>query len=236
MTLRIALVEDDDDQATLVSHWLASAEHACLAYGSGERFLRDFHRESFDLVILDWMLPDTDGLRLLLAVREHCDWPIPVLFVTRRNDEEDVVRALEAGADDYLAKPVRRGELLARVQALARRADTDGKGDEPLDLGNFHIDLRARCLCRSGEPLSLTQKEFDLACFLFRNAGRVVSRGHLLESVWGQRPDLNTRTVDTHVSRLRQKLALKPENGWQLQAVYQHGYRLEQVRRQGHAR
>lgn len=227
--LRIALVEDDRDQAMLLEHWVGAAGHQCQHYDSGAPFLRDLNRESFDLVILDWMLPDTDGIRLLGALRERCDWWVPVLFVTCRDSEADVVRALEAGADDYMSKPVRKAELLARLTALSRRHQADQANAEALEVDPYHIDARARSLSRGGRTLNLTHKEFDLACFLFRNAGRIVSRGHLLESVWGRRADLNTRTVDTHVSRIRQKLELRPENGWQLQAIYQHGYRLDRV-------
>ena len=96
-------------------------------------------------------------------------------------------------------------------------------------MGEFDVDVDRRVVTRHGAEMDLTQKDFDLAVFLFRNVGNLVSRGHILESVWGRTSDLNTRTVDTHVSRLRSKLGLVPENGWKLTAVYQHGYRLEQV-------
>jgi DNA-binding response OmpR family regulator len=98
-----------------------------------------------------------------------------------------------------------------------------------LRLAEFEIDLDRRVVQRHGAPVDLTQKDFDLAVFMFRNVGNLVSRGHILESVWGRSSDLNTRTVDTHVSRLRSKLGLVPEHGWKLTAVYQHGYRLEQI-------
>jgi DNA-binding response OmpR family regulator len=97
-----------------------------------------------------------------------------------------------------------------------------------LDFGQYRIDVNTRTVSLNNMPVDLTQKEFDLVLFLFRNAGRVLSRGHILESVWGRNPNLNTRTVDTHASRIRNKLDLKAEHGWQLKAVYQHGYRLEQ--------
>ncbi|MGB8435310.1 MAG: response regulator transcription factor, partial [Burkholderiales bacterium] len=100
-------------------------------------------------------------------------------------------------------------------------------------VGEFEIDPNRRLVVRNGESIELTQKDFDLATFLFRNVGNLVSRGHILETVWGRSPELNTRTVDTHVSRLRTKLGLLPENGWRLSAIYQHGYRLEQLPRDG---
>jgi DNA-binding response OmpR family regulator len=152
---------------------------------------------------------------------------MPVLFATARDAEEDVVAALTGGADDYVVKPLRRQELLARVDALGRRARAATPHAERLEAGAIVIDLGRRVVTRNGEPVDLTQKDFDLAVFLFRNVGQLVSRGHILESVWGRSADLNTRTVDTHISRLRSKLGLTPEHGWRLSAIYQHGYRLE---------
>ncbi len=226
--MRIALVEDDRDQSDLMTHWFQEAGHSCVVYERGEPFVRAVTRESYDLVVLDWLLPDLDGLHILRTVRERLDWPIPVLFVTRRDSEQDVVAALQAGADDYMTKPVRKGETLARVHALIRRAQAQ-LSDEPLSFGSFVVDANTREILREGEAIDLTQKEYELAVFLFKNTGRIVSRGHMLETVWGSRPDLNTRTVDTHISRVRNKLGLWPDNGWQLRAIYQHGYRLERL-------
>lgn len=227
--MRIALVEDDRDQSELMAHWFQEDGHSCIVYERGEPFIRAVTRESFDLVILDWLLPDVDGLQVLRTVRDRLDWPIPVLFVTRRDSEQDVVAALEAGADDYMTKPIRMGETLARVHALVRRAHAKADTEEALSFGAYRVDTTSRAIVRDGEPLDLTQKEYELAVFLFKNTGRIVSRGHMLESVWGSRPDLNTRTVDTHISRVRNKLGLWPDNGWQLRAIYQHGYRLERL-------
>ena len=151
---------------------------------------------------------------------------MPVLFVTVRDREEDVVEALHRGADDYMSKPVARSEMLARLAALGRRARGD-IAKSVIDAPPYRLNLSANTLTRDGEPITLTPKEFELACFLFLNVGRLLSRGYILEQVWGTRPDLNTRTVDTHVSKLRGKLALTPDFGWRLRSVYQHGYRLE---------
>ncbi len=227
--MRIALIEDDRDQSELMKYWFQEEGHSCIVYDRGEPFLRAVARESFDLVILDWLLPDIDGLQILRTVRDRLDWAIPVLFVTRRDSEHDVVAALQAGADDYMTKPIRKGETLARAQALVRRAYGQAEHEDTLQFGSYRVDMGGREICRDGQVLDLTQKEYELAVFLFKNAGRIVSRGHMLESVWGSRPDLNTRTVDTHISRVRNKLGLWPENGWQLRAIYQHGYRLEKL-------
>lgn len=122
--LRIALVEDDAQLAELVSLWLAEAGHACRRYESGKPFLKDIsRRETFDLLLLDWNLPDISGDEILITVRRELDWHIPVLFSTSRDSEEDIVHALELGADDYMVKPIRRGELVARIGALVRRSE-----------------------------------------------------------------------------------------------------------------
>jgi DNA-binding response OmpR family regulator len=227
--MRIAIVEDDASQADLVRIWLVGAGHACHTFGRGREFMRVMTRDSFDLLVLDWELPDVNGDAILAWVRANVREPVPVLFTTARDAEADIVAALKAGADDYLVKPLRKHELLARVEALGRRARPKPRAAETLHMGEFAVDIDRRIVTRAGAEMDLTQKDFDLAVFLFRNVGNLVSRGHILESVWGRTSDLNTRTVDTHVSRLRSKLGLVPENGWKLTAVYQHGYRLEQI-------
>lgn len=228
--MRIAFLEDDPDQAELLQLWLEGAGHKCVHFQTSEEFLREVGRESYDLIMLDWLLPSMSGIEVMKLVRENHDWPIPILFVTQRDQEEDIVEALEAGADDYMAKPVTKLELLARVAALARRASALRDSESStIELTPFRIDFANRNIEANGEKIKLTQKEYELAAFLFRNIGRVVSRSHLLESVWGTNPDINTRTVDTHVSRIRQKLGIAPEMGWRLSAIYQHGYRLERL-------
>ncbi|MDH3688996.1 MAG: response regulator transcription factor [Gammaproteobacteria bacterium] len=228
--MRIAFLEDDRDQAQLLQLWLEEAGHVCMHFETSEQFLKEIGRESYDLIMLDWVLPHMSGVEVMKLIRENHDWPIPILFVTQRDQEKDIVEALEAGADDYMAKPVKKLELLARVGALARRASVLRDAEEStIELPPFSIDFANREIQTHGEKIKLTQKEYELAAFLFRNIGRVVSRSHLLESVWGTNPDINTRTVDTHISRIRQKLAITPETGWRLSAIYQHGYRLERL-------
>lgn len=227
--LRIALVEDDPAQAELLQTWLAKASHDCHYFSTGQGFLHAVRQDSFDLAILDWGLPDIPGDEVLLSLRENLDWRMPVLFITSRDQEEDVVYALEHGADDYMAKPVKQAETLARVGALGRRASSQPSSESVLVCDPYRLDGARREVVRDGVPVELTQKELELTLFLFRNAGRLLSRGHILESVWGTRPDLNTRTVDTHISRIRGKLGISPEVGWRLSAIYQHGYRLERV-------
>lgn len=227
--MRIALLEDDIDQAALVERWLTDAGHSIVHCQDGERFLRATRRESFDLYVLDWVLPAGSGLGVLKQLRARDNDGPPVLFITVRADEASVVQALQAGADDYMVKPVRRAETLARVAALARRRM--GAAREVIAAEPYAFDLEQHRVLLDGEPVTLTEREFDLALFFFRRIGQIVSRQHLLESVWGLgHSTMRTRIVDTHISRLRRKLGLGDDNGFRLTSVYQHGYRLEDLR------
>lgn len=226
--MRLAILEDDPEQAALIRSYLADAGHDCHVYGSGKALIVDAGRESFDLFLLDWQVPDLSGEEVLRWVRRNVATPVPVMFVTNRDSEEDIVSALEQGADDYMKKPIGRAELMARVAALLRRAYPQ-KSVEVLTVEAYCFDLKRQALTLSGRPLDLTQKEFDLALFLFQNLGRLLSRGHILGAVWGRAVEIPSRTMDTHVSRIRGKLNLRPEHGFKLTPVYNYGYRLEQV-------
>lgn len=226
--VRIALLEDDPEQAAVVKLWLEQAGHDVHVFGLGLDLLRRATRESFDLYLFDWILPDLDGDEVLRRLRQERDIAAPVIFITSRVAEEDIVTALRAGADDYMTKPLRRMELLSRVEAVLRRV-LRPLDQAVLEMGCYRFDLVSRQAQCTGEAVALTDKEFDLALFLFRHQGQLVSRAHLMDSVWGKNANIATRTLDTHVSRLRGKLALRPENGVRLASVYNFGYRLETV-------
>lgn len=227
--MRIALVEDDQEQVDLMTLWLESSGHDVISYVDGAEFVRATVKESYDLAILDWMLPNINGLEVLRLLRSKNN-KTPVLFITAKDTEENIVEALEAGADDYMSKPVTKSETNARITALLRRSGALVQDEQVLKYPPYTIDTKSRVLLFRDEEMTLTQKEFELISFLFRNEGSVISRGHLLQVVWGTNPQINTRTVDTHISRLRSKLEINPEStGWELKSIYQHGYRLEKV-------
>ena len=223
--MRVALLEDDVDQVALFTEWLKAGGHTCEHFDTAKSFGRNIKHDSYDALSLAWMVPDMDGFEVLRWVRENFDWPIPIIFVTAKDSEDDIVRALEQGADDYVVKPAKQRELIERVNAIVRRAATVEEGQATIEQDPFVIDLGNHQIQRDGEKIEVTQKEYELIVFLFRNIGRVLSRAHILESVWGRNPDINTRTVDTHVSRIRSKLALAPDTGWKLSSIYQHGSR-----------
>lgn len=225
--MRIALLEDDLDQAKLMSAWLEDADYNVVHFESGRAFVRSVRRDSFDLLILDWLIPDLTGIDVLREIREGALNFTPVLFVTVRDNEASIVEGLEAGADDYMTKPLRRMEFIARVKAVLRRSV--GQPVQEIDCAPYSIDLENKRIALNGSEFDFTERELDLALFLFRHAGQVVSRSHILETIWGlDSRNLNTRTIDTYVSRLRKKLKMD-ETGWKLSGIYQHGYRLERL-------
>lgn len=228
--MRVAILEDDPDQAELTRLWLTHAEYSVECFGNAATFMRAVRRDSFDLYVLDWILPDLSGLEVLKKLRSELNDYTPVIIATAKNDEKSTVQGLEAGADDYLAKPIRQAELGARVAAVLRRVGGRKPEESVLDASPYSLNTSTKALSLNGEKVSLTNREFELAHFFFRNAGKMISRGHILEEIWGiDNKSVSTRTVDTHVSRLRKKLDLSEQNGWKLSAIYQHGYRLEKV-------
>jgi DNA-binding response OmpR family regulator len=228
VSARIGLLEDDQDQAQLYEVWLGKAGYQTRAYHEAAEFRRRLAADPMDLLLLDWELPGTSGIEVLRWLRENGDPNLPVIFITVRDSEEDIVEALRHGADDYLIKPLRAGELLARISAVLRRAGI-GSDEQaaPTQMGPYALDPERHRVLLNGQEVPLTQREYELAAYLFRRQGRIVSREALLEDVWKIHGDVVTRTVDTHISRLRRKLELGGEHGWRLTAIYQHGYRLE---------
>lgn len=227
--LVVGLLEDDPDMAALVAQWLEESGYAVRLFRNATEFRRRQGSEAIDLLLLDWMLPDSTGIEVIGGIRSSANGKLPVVFLTARDAEDDVVRGLASGGDDYVIKPPKRRELIARLSAVLRRHGADADAGETILLAPYSVDSKRRKVSIDGREVELTQREFDLANFLFRRHGRIVSRDALLENVWNLSAAVSTRTVDTHVSRLRKKLDLNGENGWRLAAIYQHGYRLEQV-------
>ena len=225
MSFRITLLEDDLSQARLLTRWLEQAGIAVVHFETGAAFRASVEKSTPDLVILDWMLPDDDGLAVLMWLRKTLDGKLPVMFATTRAEEENLVTALDKGADDYLIKPLRQSETLARINALLRRGGPT-KVQLEVSLGGIQIDVDAHRVTAHGAAVELTDREMDLAVYMLRNHGRLLTRQELLENVWLTSANIVTRTVDTHVSRLRAKLGLTPENGFDLSTVYHKGYRL----------
>lgn len=225
--MRIAILEDDPSQLELIGHWLALAGHEPHRFEHGEELLQAIGQEDFDLLILDWNLPGLSGIDVL---RRICPGSkTPVIFCTSRDGQDDVVTALREGANDYLQKPIRRMELLARIESVTRRARITDEKPESFDLDCFQIDCTTRTISRDGAVVELTDKDFDLAVLFLNNLGRLLSRRHIHEAVWGHNGPVTSRTIDTHVSRIRGKLGLVYERGWELKAVYGHGYRLQRT-------
>lgn len=240
--VRIGLLEDDTCQIELIDLWVSEMGGQLKSYTTGHSFREAIKREQFDVLVLDWHLPDTTGLDELDWLRGEKSMSIPVLFITSRDSEDSVIEALDHGADDYMVKPVSKDIALARIKALQRRGrltvGEEFKQEQPeqneaasdVELYEpYSIDTTQRSIAVNGETVKLTNREYELALHLFRHAGCLVPRDYLLEALWGTRGDLNTRTVDTHISRVRSKLHINPGNGWQLSSIYQRGYRLFRI-------
>lgn len=224
--MRIAVLDDDRLLLEMMERVIQEMGNTCQLYETGQACLQDLRRETFDMLIVDWELPDTSGPEVIRWARQHLDASLPILFITHRSEESDIVEGLQCGADDFMTKPVRVAELKARMHALLRRAYPECT-DDVQTFGPYTFTRSSLSVTFGGKEVVLTYREFALALLLFQNAGRLMSRDHLREAVWGQNSEVLSRTLDTHVSRLRQVLQLRPGNRYSIAAVYGLGYRLD---------
>ena len=225
----IAVLDDDPVQVEAIQGVVDAAGYKAVGFSRAASLLSALRRETFDLLIVDWSLPDRSGLEVIQWVRANLDPPPPMLLVTNRTDDADVVAGLEAGADDYLAKPLPGPVLAARIGALLRRAYRRPPEARLEEHAGFVFDTSESTVRIGDRAVTLTAKEFALAIVLFRNLQRALARSYLIEAVWGGDPTLNSRSLDMHVSRVRSKLNLRPEEGFRLTPVYSYGYRLERL-------
>jgi two-component system, OmpR family, response regulator RegX3 len=226
--MKIAFLEDNIAFAQQIITALTAAGHEVEHFNSGRACLNAVTSNQFDLCLFDWEVPDMSGPEVLASLKLKGHFP-PTIFLTGRDAEEDIVRVIEAGADDYIVKPPNASVLVARVNALYRRNHANENQEPVVNYGNLTVDFDNRKFEINGEAVKLTEKETELAIYFFGQIGTLLSRTHLIKVVWGTTPDIDTRTIDVHVSHLRSKLNLLPQHGWRLISVYHQGYRLERL-------
>jgi two-component system, OmpR family, alkaline phosphatase synthesis response regulator PhoP len=220
----ILLIDDDDSLALLLADSLRREGYEPRLCGDVARAEEELKTDVFDVILLDVMLPDRSGFEFCAELRNH-GVQTPVLMLTARGGVMDRVTGLRIGADDYLSKPFEVPELIARIEALRRRANQNSRSDSGLfEFGDVCVNLYQRSVSRSGQPVELTRLEFNMLSHLIRNRGRVVLRDELLRAVWGYRGLPYTRTVDVHMWHLRRKLEADPQEPRFLRTVHGSGY------------
>lgn len=227
--MKIAILEDEEPQAERVLATLQAAGHECAWFRTGQPLLTKLREEVFDLLVLDWNVPQMTGLEITVWARANLRPTPAILMLTARTASEDIVESLNAGADDFVVKPVDPVVLTARVNALLRRVHPVEEGAKTVVFGAYTFNPLHLTATWPGGEARLTAKEYALALVFFHNLHRPLGRVYLLETVWGRNPDLQSRTLDAHVAKVRAKLGLRPENGFRLSPVYSYGYRLEQI-------
>jgi two-component system response regulator RegX3 len=222
----VLVVDDEESYRQALASGLSREGFAVEVAGDGHEALRLFHRVHPDLVLLDVMLPDQSGIELCQRMRALA--PVPIIMVTARDSEVDVVLGLELGASDYVAKPFRLRELVARMRAVLRRgAATPAPLDQVLQVGPIRLDTGRREVTVADTFVDLSRKEFDLLALLMSHAGQVVTREWCIDRLWWDQDLSDTRTLDTHVKRLRRKIEVDPANPRHLVTVRGVGFRFE---------
>lgn len=224
---KIAILEDDPIVGKILNTALLEHGYDVDWFTRGLDCVRGIEQNHYDACILDWMLPDVSGPDVMFQVnRRRTKAPLPVIFVTSKSEESDMIRILAAGADDYIIKPVSTGTFLARLDALLRRSGTK-RAAQRKRWGRLEADFANKLIRVDGSLVDLSPIEAMLACYFLENTGLLVTRPHLLQVIWHSNSEQETRKVDVYVSRVRRKLEWTEENQWNLASIYRSGYRLE---------
>jgi two-component system response regulator RegX3 len=223
---RVLVVEDEDSFSEAIAFMLRKEGFEVAIATDGNAALVEFHQNGADIVLLDLMLPGLSGTEVCREIRKTSK--VPVIMVTAKDSEIDKVVGLELGADDYVTKPFSSRELIARIKAVLRRtSEATEDSSDVIELGRIRIDVERHSVSVAGEVIKLPLKEFDLLLMLMRNAGRVLTRGQLIDRIWGSDYVGDTKTLDVHVKRLRAKLELDPANPVNILTVRGLGYKFE---------
>jgi len=226
--MRIAVADDDEAARLFVIELLTRAGHFCAPFRNGRDLITALQRDTFDLLVIDWTMPERDGLDVMRWARDNLAGCPPIIMLTNRAAKDDIVTSLNMGADDYIVKPELPHVVLARINAVLRRTSPRAQSEAQFEqFGDYTFDKLREVVAFDGGEAKLTSKEFALARLLFRNMHRALSRSYLLETLWNSTADVHTRTLDMHISRVRSKLRLRPENGYRLLPIFSYGYRLE---------
>jgi DNA-binding response OmpR family regulator len=224
--MRIALADDQPDEIAEIIACLKDSGMDCVQFANGEEVIAALRRETFDLLMLDWNMPRMDGVDVLSWTQQNLSPPPPVIMLTSRDSSDDIVHALETGATDYIRKPEDPVIVRARVKAALRRG-REAQPETQNQFGGFEFDDGGQLVRFDGVAVDLRLKEYNLARLLFENLNRPLSRSYILQKVWNTSPDVETRTLDMHISRVRAKLNLRPERGFALKSIFGFGYRLD---------
>ncbi|HEY9091793.1 response regulator transcription factor [Parasphingorhabdus sp.] len=225
--MRIAIADDDKDVVDYLGNIAEGQGHVFVPFADGDSLANALLRDTFDLVILDWNMPGKTGLQILEWMNESVDERPPVMMMTGRTAKKDISDALNAGADDYVTKPEDPNVIAARINAILRRGTGISTMETTVQHGDYVLDRIEQKVRHKQNEIALTAKEFELIDLMFRNRDRTLSRRYIMETVWRTNAHLTTRTLDMHVSRVRSKLSLTPENGFRIFTVFGYGYRLE---------
>jgi two-component system alkaline phosphatase synthesis response regulator PhoP len=223
---KILIIEDDKDIVDLLKHYLTKEGYVTKDAGDGISGLKKAKDENFDLIVLDIMLPEMDGLEVCKELRGNSKTStVPVIMLTAKSEETDKIVGLELGADDYVTKPFSPKELVARIKALLRRTERIPEEEKVYRYGKLIVDVSKHEVTWGKQPVELTSKEFDLLATLLRSKGRVLTRNQLMDQVWGYDYFGGMRTVDVHIRRLREKI---PELSDEILTVKNIGYKLKE--------